>query len=68
MELSIIIVNWNSVDYLEKCIRSINDQTKDINYEIIVVDNASYDGCDKMLKNEFPNVRFIQSKDNIGFA
>ena len=68
MELSIIIVNWNCVDYLEKCIRSINDQTKDINYEIIVVDNASYDGCDKMLKNEFPNVRFIQSKDNIGFA
>jgi hypothetical protein len=68
MELSIIIVNWNSADYLEKCIRSINDQTKDINFEIIVVDNASYDGCDKMLQKEFPAVRFIQSKKNTGFA
>ena len=68
MDLSIIIVNWNSKDYLQKCIASILVWTTDINYEIIVIDSASYDGCEEMLRQHFPQVRFIQSDKNLGFA
>jgi hypothetical protein len=68
MDLSIIIVNWNSVDYVRKCLGSIYTQTKDINFEVIVVDNASYDGCNQVLANEFPEAKFVQSDKNLGFA
>jgi len=68
IELSIIIVNWNSKDYLQNCIASILENTSVINYEIIVVDSASFDGCEDMLLNLYPQVRFIQSQHNVGFA
>jgi GT2 family glycosyltransferase len=68
MDLSIIIVNWKSAHYVRKCLESIYRQTKDIDFEVIVVDNASYDGCDQILGSEFPNTKFVQSKENLGFA
>ena len=68
MDLSIIIVNWNSRDYVRKCLESIYANTRGISFEIIVVDGASYDGCGEMLAREFPKVTFVQSKENIGFA
>lgn len=42
--------------------------TKECDFEVIVVDNASYDGCDDMVRNEFPATKFIQSATNLGFA
>lgn len=68
MELSIIIVNWNSKDYLHRCIASILSSTISFNYEIIVIDNASFDGCQEMIKEFYPEVIFLQSDCNIGFA
>lgn len=68
MDLSIIIVNWKSKDYLRKCLQSVKQYTSGIDYEIIVIDSASYDGCGEMLATEFPYVRFIQSDKNLGFA
>lgn len=68
MDLSIIIVNWNSSGYIRKCIQSIYENTKDMEYEVIIVDNASYDDCEKIVREEFPDVLYIQSKENIGFA
>jgi len=68
MDLSIIIVNWNSKDYLRNCIASILDNTHKIEFEIIVIDAASFDGCDEMLRQCFPQVRYIQSNENVGFA
>ena len=68
IDLSIIIVNWNSKEYLEKCIESILFWTVDIKYEIVVIDGASFDGCGEMLHRRFPQVRFIQSETNVGFA
>ncbi|MBW1929143.1 MAG: glycosyltransferase family 2 protein [Deltaproteobacteria bacterium] len=68
LELSIIIVNWNSADYVLKCIQTIKEQTLDTDYEIIVVDNASFDGCRDRLSDLHPDVIFIQSQYNLGFA
>lgn len=68
MELSVIIVNWNSKELLRKCIASILAETKDLDFEIVVIDAGSYDGCREMLGENFPQVRFIQSDKNLGFA
>jgi len=68
MDLSIIIVNWNSVNYLKECLRSILHETKGIDFEIIVVDNASYDGSDQVVATEFSEVKFVQNNENGGFA
>src|SRR5271165_5655937 len=68
MDLSIIIVNWKSVDFLRGCLASIFSPGSSLSLEVVVVDNASYDGCEEMLSREFPQVRFIQSRENIGFA
>jgi GT2 family glycosyltransferase len=68
MDLSIIIVNWNSKDYVRKCATSIVAETRDLAYEIIVIDAASHDGCEPMLREHHPQVRFLQSDKNLGFA
>jgi len=68
MDLSIIIVNWNSIDYLKKCLSSIYGHAPGMQFEVVVVDNASYDGCAAILASDFPEVRFVQSTENLGFA
>lgn len=68
MDISIIIVNWNSKDYLKKCIDSILSSKINVAFEIIVIDSASYDGSDKVIKEQYPNVQYIQSDKNAGFA
>ena len=67
-QLSIIIVNWKSARFLGPCLDSIYAGRGDFVLEVIVVDNASYDGCDTMLADQYPQVRFIQSPVNLGFA
>lgn len=68
MDLSIIIVNWNSADFVIKCVSSIQRETKNLDYEIIVVDSGSFDNCEARLKREFPLVTFMQIPRNMGFA
>ena len=68
IDLSIIIVNWRSADFLQKCLASIYANTVGINFEIVVVDNASFDGSAEMVKLEFPAVSFVQSDKNVGFS
>jgi GT2 family glycosyltransferase len=68
MDLSIIIVNWNSKEYVANCISSILAKTRGIEFEILVIDNASFDGCDEMLRESYPQVRYLQSEKNVGFA
>lgn len=67
-EISIIIVNWNSKDYVRQCLTSLFTHCRSVNFEVIVVDGASFDGCDEMLAREFPTVIFVQSPENVGFA
>lgn len=68
MDLSIVIVNWNSKDFLRDCLTTLYAHTQGLKFEVIVIDSASFDGAGGMLDNEFPQVRFIQSNDNLGFA
>jgi GT2 family glycosyltransferase len=68
MDVSICIVNWNTRDYLHRCVQSINERTSGITYEIIVVDNASSDDSAAMLKEKFPWCKVIESPVNLGFV
>ena len=65
--VSIIIVNWNAKNYLKKCIESLLEQTYQ-NFEIIFVDNASTDDSVEFVKTNFPKIKIIQNKENLGFA
>lgn len=68
MDLSVIIVNWNTEALLRNCLRSVYGTIEGLAFEAIVVDNASADGSVAMLKVEFPQVRRIENYDNRGFA
>jgi GT2 family glycosyltransferase len=68
MDISIIIVNYNTKELLKQTIESVIATTKDIEYEIIVVDNASKDGSIEMVKEKFPSLRLIQNQYNLGFS
>ena len=65
--VSVVIVNWNTVDLLRDCLRSIEEQTS-VSHEIIVIDNASSDGSVAMVRAEFLKVVLIANKENRGFA
>lgn len=67
-DLSILIVNWNSADYLRTCLDTVYRFTQGISIQTIVIDNASSDGCGSMLTAAFPQVQFIASAENLGFA
>jgi GT2 family glycosyltransferase len=68
LELSIIVVTYNSRRHVRDCLESIQRTARGIDHEVIVVDNASQDGTPDILRNEFPNVRLIANPENLGFA
>ena len=68
MKLSIIIVSYNVKYYLEQCLRSLQEALGDIESEIFVVDNRSDDDSVTYLSQRFPDVVYIQSPHNLGFA
>ncbi len=68
MDVSIIIVSWNTRELLERCLYSIYRQCKRANFEIIVVDNASKDGSAEMVRDKFNEVVLIENERNRGFA
>jgi GT2 family glycosyltransferase len=67
LDLSIVIINWNSAAFVRKCLQSVYAGTR-CDFEVIVVDNASFDECGEIVRREFPEVRFIGSTVNLGFA
>lgn len=68
MDVSIIIVSYNTLDLTMQCLHSVYEKTKDVDFEIIVVDNNSHDGTEEAIKKTFSDIHFIQSGDNIGFG
>jgi len=68
VDVSIIIVSWNTCDILRDCLQSVFEQTRDIGFEVIVVDNASSDGSVEMVRTEFSEVILLANQENRGFA
>jgi len=67
VDVSIIIVAWNVRRLLYDCLKSVYDQTRDVDFEVIYVDNASEDGSVEVVRQEFPEVRIIENDENKGF-
>jgi GT2 family glycosyltransferase len=68
VDVSIVIVSYNGRDYLRRCLASIYEHTRDIEFEVVVVDNASQDGTPEMVSSEFPQVTLVRRPTNAGFA
>lgn len=67
-DVSVIIVNWNTRQYLLDCIASLRKETTASTLEIIVVDNGSHDDSPAALRDAFPDVTLIENGANLGFA
>lgn len=67
MQISVIILNYNVRYFLELCVASVQAALKDLEAEIIVVDNNSTDRSCAMMKTRFPDVKLIENKENSGF-
>lgn len=67
-DISILIVSWNAKDYLKQCLLSIRDHQHQLQVETVVADNDSHDGSPEMVQSHFPEVRLVQTGDNLGFA
>jgi len=66
--VSVIIVNYNVRDFILHALQSIKKALKNLDHEIIVVDNASVDGSPEFIKSQFPDVILIENEKNVGFA
>lgn len=67
MKIGIIIVNYNGKHLIEKNLKSVVETEYD-DFDVIVVDNASIDGSVEYLKKNFPSVKIVESKENLGFG
>jgi len=63
-----MIVSYNTRELLKSCLSSIYQKTRGIEFEVIVVDNGSSDNSVKMIRKEFPQVKLIENRENLGFA
>ena len=68
LDLSIITVSYNAKRLLRKCLKSVFRFQKDLKFEIMVIDNCSEDQSASMVKMEFPRVRLLENRRNLGFA
>lgn len=68
MDVSIIIVNYNTKQLLANCLTTVFEKTKGVTFEVIVVDNASTDGSEEYIKERYPSVKWINSGENLGFG
>ena len=68
MDVTIIIVNYNTKELLKECLQSVYKETQGIAFEVIVSDNGSLDGSVEMIKQDFPQVILIENNANLGFG
>jgi hypothetical protein len=68
-DLTVVVVNWNTVELLDDCLQSVVDHgPKDLRSEVVVVDNASTDDSVEHLTTRWPSVRVISNAENVGFC
>lgn len=68
LDISVIIVAWNTQKCLVNCLRSLLEDHAGYSQEIIVVDNGSSDGSVETVESEFPHVKLVRNSENLGFA
>jgi len=71
LDLSVVVVNWNTRDLLERCMQSLKQtvfESEDTDAEVFVVDNASTDGSAMMIRERYPWANLIENTENVGFA
>lgn len=68
LDLSIVIVNYNVKEFLSQCLDSIYQSKTDYSFEVIVVDNQSSDSGEAEILRQFPQVRWINNSENLGFG
>ncbi|XOU94878.1 MAG: glycosyltransferase family 2 protein [Candidatus Kerfeldbacteria bacterium] len=68
MDVSIVIVSWQVKEQLKNCLTSIYKETKNLEFEVFVIDNNSSDSTVEMVLNNFSKVHLIANKSNLGFA
>lgn len=67
-EVSVIIVNYNTKELTLECLRTLYQHTRNVDFEVLLVDNASSDGSVDAIRAEFPEVILIESEQNLGFG
>ena len=67
IDLGIIIVNWNTIDELEKCLETVFASEGDFSYRVVVVDNASTDGSRERVRQNFPQADVLALDENLGY-
>lgn len=68
IDVSIVIISWKMKNLLQRCLQTIYQFTKDISFEIIVIDNNSLDGTSEMIEENFPDIKLIKNPENRGVA
>ncbi|MCC8423957.1 glycosyltransferase family 2 protein [Mucilaginibacter sp. UR6-11] len=66
--VALILLNWNTPVHTANCVRSLQQHCADELFDIIIADNGSADGSLKLLKEQFPNLIYIDNQENLGFA
>lgn len=68
VELSVIVISWNTCEMTRLCLDSIAPAVGSLPYEVILVDNGSRDGSVEMVRSLFLDVRIIENEENLGFS
>ncbi len=68
MDVSVILVSYNTRELTRNCLKSIYENTHGVDFDVWLIDNASTDGSAGMVKEQFPQVNLIESKENLGFG
>lgn len=68
MDISVVIVSWNSQAIVAHCLEALAHHQTRYSFEVILVDNASSDGTPEMVEQRFPQVRLIRNMENLGFS
>lgn len=68
LDLLVVIVNYNARELLRECLLSLFQSQGNLSFGVVVVDNASSDGSQAMLRSEFPQVQLIVASQNLGYS
>jgi N-acetylglucosaminyl-diphospho-decaprenol L-rhamnosyltransferase len=68
IDVSIIIVSYNTKDFIDACLRALAERERGVTMEVIVVDNASHDGSVEIIRKSYPDVRLVENTANLGYA